>query len=360
MIIPAHLNYFSVEECGLYKHGSSISRSLDMAETFESIYQWVQGKPMEDTIPWAPTIERNGIPNCYCHDFYKCEETDEYLFVLWKSETDSNGTIWGAQANAAAGNSNVVEYTDNYSGKKVIWGRPCYYWIIPSLNTIISIKIDHSVCDSKMFQDWVSKCITNRIQHINKKKSLTETGQVRFEFTDHTDAPGSRYAYKFLAHLRSLETGSAQLQELANRVTHIIRRDTIKLNIGIDERPKWVKIFDGIPYLPAKPKANTRQIEIRAEAKPSAKEIKEIIESFAKESRTRSDWNNVGFETDKGTVWVDKYRLHETVNFNKDASTIFPASDMYARLQKVRERVLAGVIADERSKIRRTRTKGTS
>lgn len=357
MIIPAHLNYFSVEECGLYKHGSSIAKSLDMDGTFEAIYQWVQGKPMEDTIPWNPAMERNGAPNCYCHDFYKCDETGEYLFVLWKSETDGNGTIWGAQASAAAGNSSVVEYTDNYKGKKVIWGRPCYYWIIPKLNTVISIKLDHSVCDSKMFQDWVSKCITNRVSHPNKNRTETETGQVRFEFTDSTDLSSSKYAYRFAAHLRSLNTGSAQLQELANRVTHIIRRDTIKLNVGIDERPAWARIFDGIPHLPAKPKAKTRQIEIRAEAKPSAKEIKEIIESFAKEARNKADWNNVGFETDKGTVWVDKYRLHETVNFSKDASTVFPAADMHTRLDKVRDRVLASVIGDERGKKKSPRIK---
>ena len=357
MIIPAHLNYFSVEECGLYKSGSSVAKSLKMAETFELIYQWVQGKPMEDTIPWEPTSGKNGTPKCYCHDFYKCETTGEYLFVLWKSDTDNAGTIWGAQASAETGASSVVEYTDNYKGKKMIWGRPCYYWVIPSLNTVVSIKLDHSVCDSKMFQDWVAKCITNRVHHPDKKRTETETGQVRFEFIDKTDLLGSRYAYRFDVHLRSLDTGTSQLQELAARVTHIIRRDTIKLNAGLDERPQWIKMFDRIPLLPARPKAKTRQIEMRAEAKPSAKEVKEIIESFAKEERKRTDWNNVGFETDKGTVWVDKYRLHETVNFSKDASTVFPASDMHTRLQKVRERILAGVINDEKAKKKRPRTK---
>ena len=195
------------------------------------------------------------------------------------------------------------------------------------------------------------------VSHPNKKRTETETGQVRFEFTDNTDLSGSRNAYRFDVHLRSLDTGSSQIQELAPRVTHIIRRDTIKLNVGVDERPQWVKMFDRIPLLPARPKAKTRQIEVRAEAKPSAKEVKEIIESFAKEERKRTDWNNVGFETDKGTVWVDKYRLHETVNFSKDASTVFPASDMHTRLHKVRERILASVISDEKAKKRKPSAK---
>lgn len=350
MIISAHLNYFSIEECGLYKHNSRAANSLEVSETFQLIYDWVQGKPMEDTIPWDPESSKTGAPKCYCHDFYKCEDTGEYLFVLWKSETENGGTIWGAQADSKTGNSNIVEYTGDYRGRKLIWGRPCYYWIIPSLNTVVSIKLDHSVCDSKMFQDWVTKCITNRIQHINKKRIQTETGKVRFEFSDQIDLTGSRYSYRFDVRLRSLNTSSAKLKELASKVTHIIRRDTIKLNDGVDERPEWVKIFDKIPLLPAKPKSKTRQIEVRAEAKPSVNEIKKIIEEFSKEERKPTEWNNVGFETEKGTIWVDKYRLHETVNFNKDSSTVFPAADMHARLNEFRDRLLKGVISDEESK----------
>lgn len=157
MIIPAHLNFFSIDECGLYKQGDIVPKALDAAETFELIYQWVRGKPMEDTIPWDPESTKNGMAKCYCHDFYKSEDTGEFFFVLWKSETDSAGTIWGAQASAKTGSSSVVEYTDSYKGKKVIWGRPCYYWIIPKLNTVVSIKLDNSVCDSGLFQDWVAK-----------------------------------------------------------------------------------------------------------------------------------------------------------------------------------------------------------
>lgn len=302
---------------------------------------------MDDTIPWDPSQMRSNAPKCYCHDFYKDEDTGEYLFVLWKSDSDSTGTIWGAQAGAPSGESGVVEYTDNYRGRKVIWGRPCYYWIIPALNTIVSIKVDHSVCDSQLLQDWVSRCITNRVPHKSKKKTTTETGQIRFEFTEAADL--ARYAFRFDVKLRSLHTGSAQLQDLALRVTHIIRRDTIRVE-GRDDRADWVKMFDRIPRLPPKPRAKSRQVEIRAEAKPTAAEIKQIIETFAVEDRKRSDWNNVGFATDTGDVWVDRYRLNESINFVKDAPNVFTASEMHSRLAAEREGLLKAIVRDNRRK----------
>jgi len=46
-------------------------------------------------------------------------------------------------------------------------------------------------------------------------------------------------------------------------------------------------------------------------------------------------------------VRLDAYA---TVNFNKEASTVFPASDLHARLSKDSERILKGVVADEKAK----------
>jgi hypothetical protein len=347
MIISAHLNFFSIDECGLYRHGDSQPKGVDAAETFELIHSWVRGKPLEDTIPWDPSESRAGVPKCYCHDAYKCESTGEYLFVLWKSDTDSAGTLLGAQATATTGSGDVVEYTNNYKGKRVIWGRPCYYWVIPKLKTIVSVKLEHSVCDSQMLQDWVTKCINNRVAHPNKVRHLTETGLIRLAFNDSTDTTGAKYAYRFDVKLRSLETASAELQDLSARVTHIVRRETIRLQVGQDDRADWIKMFDKIPYLSPKPKAKSRQIEVRAEAKPTAAEIKRIVESFAKEERKPSDWNNVGFETDSGTVWADRYRLRATINLNQDSESVFAAATMHERLSKNRHSLLAPVERDE-------------
>lgn len=345
MHINAHLNYFSIEECGLYKHSKKEPQGLLEPEVFDLIYNWVKGKAMEDTIPWDPKTAKSGLAKCYCHDVYHCDENEEFLFVLWKSDTDSNGSILGAQAGAETGKSSVVEYTDNYRGKKMIWGRPAYYWILPKLKLIVSIKVEHSVCDSGLLQEWITKSITNRIQHPNKKIVQTETGQVRFEFTDGSDITTSKYAFRFDAHLKSINTDATELRDIASRVTHIIRRDTIKLNTGIDERPSWVKMFDNIPYLPAKQKAKTRQIEVKAEARPSAYEIKQIIEKFAKENRKRSDWDNVGFQTDTSTIWVDRYRLHESISLETEVGAVFSAADLFDRLDRKRDFLLRNVYA---------------
>lgn len=343
MIISGHMNFFSINECGLYKNSDPHPHGCEVTETFNLIADWAKGKPLSATLPWDPLSSRSGSAKCYLRDIHRDDENGDFLLVLWKSDADNVGTLWGAHENANTGKDAVVKYTNNYRGKKVVWGRPCYYWIVPDLNVIVSIKYEHSVCDSQLMQDWVSACITNRVQHSNKKKETTEGGFIRLSFTDDVTKQDARFRYGFDVALKTLSTSEGELTELAARVTHIVKRETINIETN-DDRAEWLKKFNELMFINAKPKSKQRQIEIRAQAKPTAAEVKAIIESHAKENRRQSDWENVGFETeDGGTTWVDRYRLKSHINIDHDMNGIIAASTLYVQIAKNRDKYLAPI-----------------
>ncbi|MFQ0743753.1 hypothetical protein ACH665_00165, partial [Klebsiella pneumoniae] len=69
----------------------------------------------------------------------------------------------------------------------------------------------------------------------------------------------------------------------APKITHIVRRETIIINPN-DARADWLKTFSTlVPFVSGKKNTRTRQIEIKAEAKPSLNEVKEIIEKYSSE-----------------------------------------------------------------------------
>lgn len=336
MIITGHMNYFDVNKCGLYRQNSSDAKGIDLAETFQLITSWVHGKPLANTLPWNP---QSGLTRCYCKDIYTSEETGDVLLVLWKSDTSSNGSILGAPEDAKTGEGDVVEYTGNYKGKKVIWGRPMYYWIIPSKKTVVSIKFEHSVCDSQLFQDWVSACIANRVDHPNKKREYTEGGQARISFTDGTVNGDFRFRYLFDVSLKTEDTASATMAAFAASVTHIIKRETITA-VSFDEREQWVKLFDKIPFIKPARNAKTRQIEVKVEAQPTAAEIKQIIAAYAQENRKPGQWDNVGFRAGDQIVWVDRYRLRNTIYYDVPKEHVITAVDLGEAIQSRRDNFL--------------------
>lgn len=345
MAFVGHMNFFRLDECGLYKVRDPNSHGCETEETFGLIKEWVKDRPLSATIPWDPEHARTGKPKCYCKDIYEDPDTGDFVMVLWKSEADDAGGIWGAEEEQATGEGDVVEYTNDYKGKKVIWGRPCYYWVIPTLSTVVSIKFENSNCDSILFQDYVSACINNRVSHPNKIKEHTDSGFVRISYGDSSDP--YRYSYRFNMKLRSLSTANAEIEKLAASVTHIIRRETIRVNVK-DDREKWLKIFDKLPFIATKPKATSRKIELRAEATPTAQEIRQIIEDYAKEGRKPSEWDNVGFASENTVTWADRYRMHDSVFWNATTLGVLKARQLMEMLNRQRNKYLKPIVDEQK------------
>ncbi|RLL52304.1 hypothetical protein D8Y20_07260 [Mariprofundus sp. EBB-1] len=345
IVIDGHMNFFKVNKCGLYKANLNKPFGCELEETIDLIGEWIMGKPLQATIPWDPS-SKTSVPKCYCKDFYKDEDTGDFLLVLWKSDSDSAGTIWGAEEDKAAGAGKVIEYTNKYGGKKVIWGRPCYYWIIPSLNTVVSIKFDHSVCDAIMFSDYISSAVENRVKHSNKNKTQTATGQIRLSFSD--DKTPYNYRYRFDMGLRSLLTSSVELKSLVSSVTHIIKRETVLVDVQ-NKRGGWVRTLNKfLPKVSLNPKMKQRHIEVKAEASPTVEEIKDIIEKYAKENRKPKDWNNVGFLNKDGqTTWADRYRLHSSIKVAVDNVNVFGASQLYDEIRGKRDMIIKPLLSDK-------------
>ena len=324
-----HMNFFNVEQCGLYKAGLKKSNGYELEETFDLLKNWVQDRPLATTLPWDK--EKNKA-KFYCKEIYKDKSTKDFFIVLWKSDTDSAGTLWGAPEDNENGNGNVIKYTNNYKGKKVIWGRPSYYWVIPEFNIVVSIKFDHSVSDSQLFEDYIKACINNRVKHNNRVVKHTAAGYARISCENDE---GINYSYRFSKKLKSINTSSSEIINLQKRITHIVRRETIIVHSD-DERAEWVKIFDKIPLVSAKPKSKKRRIEVKAEAKPTVEEIKKVIEDNAIEGRKESDWHNVGFSTENGTVWVDRYRLRDTLYISGNSNKILSSENLFNEISKKR------------------------
>lgn len=337
MFAKGYMTYFKVEQCGLYKQKSDKSLGLGLSETFDLIMEWVKDRPLSTTIPWDPKTTRDNKSKIYCKHIHKDPETGHFLVVLWKSDQHSSGTMLGVDENEKTGSANIVKTSTKHKGKNVIWGRPCYYWVIPEYDTIVSIKFDHSLCDADLFKDFVRCAIINRVKHSGRVK-MSKTGYAKIV---HNSDKESSCLYRFNILTKSLTTSNATLQKLVGRITHIITRDTVIVS-GKNARSEWVNSFNSL--FPASNLASDnikqKKIEVRAEARPSVQEVQKIIEENAKDNRKPSDWNNIGFLTDKGVVWVDRYRLREEIVVEDSDGTYFPANELYSAIRENKNKYL--------------------
>ncbi|MBX5597560.1 hypothetical protein ISE12_22530 [Pseudomonas aeruginosa] len=263
--------------------------------------------------------------------------------MLWKGDSDRNGPLYGITVNPDGSIEQVVEQTKTKGNKQMIWGRPCYYWVIPELNMVASIKFDNSRTDSAMFQDWISGCINFRVPLPEYIVSSTEKGFTRFEIKDDK----FKYYFQFDVSMKSLSTSSAEMQELARKVTQIVRRETVSIK-EVNKRQGFARIFKNfeVPYISAEDNS-TRQVELRIEAKPTVEELEHIIETYAADHDTKS-WEDVGFVLDKPTsiVWASRYRLTDHISIEDNGQPVFKADEIYAKVKENRDRYLAPIRKD--------------
>ncbi|MEX3775413.1 hypothetical protein [Pseudomonas sp. MYb118] len=350
MLQSGYINFFNANKCGLYRHFSETPKGLDLAETFSKLQSWKGGRNFEATNPWDAGRNKNKTA-CYCHAVHHDKDNGDYLLVLWKGDSDRHGPLYGITVNADGSIEQAVEQTKTKTNKQMIWGRPCYYWVIPELNIVASIKFDNSRTDSSMFQDWVRGCIDFRVDLPEYKTSSTDHGFKRYEMIGE-DEDKFKYYFQFDLSMKSLSTSSAEMQNLARRVTQIVRRETVSIK-EVDKRKGFASYFKKftVPFASAEDNSS-RKIELRIEAQPTTKEIESIIETHAT-NHDANVWEDVGFILDnKPTkiVWASKYRLTEHISIEDNGKPVFSAPDIYATIKSSRDRYLAPLKKDMLSK----------
>ena len=362
------LNFFEIEKCGLYGFVSETCHGLEADVVFEAIKDWVAGRSFKTTIPWDDS-KRSKRVNCYCHDVYKNEDTGDFLFVLWKSDPENDKPMVGVKLDASGNLSKFLKQDAGEDEENVIWGHPSYYWFIPSKNYMVSIKFDHSRCDSDMVHDWINSCVNFRVKFpgIKTKEQVLATGQekpftrVYFDIKEDTkiqnDEEGaeqeeneSKYkiTFKFKAALKIFSTTEAKINEIAQTTKYVLNRKLVPTYAKEENLEGWVGGLSKIPIVSNffnRPKQKTTEklkVELKIETTPSKAEILEIITSSGE--LDAAGWEKVGFMDQNSRVtWAHEYRLTDSVSVEDNGTDIFSAAHLYSYLAHKRDEYITSI-----------------
>jgi len=303
-----YLNFFEIELSGLYKIQRKTSKNnivskcfgLTTKTVFKAMADWMKGRQFRDTCPWA--LEGKAVEDpvmCYCKEIKELENGD-FILVLWKHdpsdvkgfrglELDKNGNPTGKYLSGAADKT-----SDNY-----IWGHPCYYWIIPEYDIVVSLKFEDSKCDTDLMQKWVTQMVRHRIRFPDYNSRKSGDAETRIMFSTPSAPEAYNVIYKFKVKLKEFKTNAATLEKLCETTTSVLLKNEVYVSDtaasaeaasildrknGLDKAN--VEIFDLFQTFLSKFFAkeddddsdNVRKVEILIEASPSIEQMKELME----------------------------------------------------------------------------------
>ena len=359
-----YLNFFDILTSGIYRFGDdSTPLGIETHQAFDGIQAWVKTQTFENTSPWSPNAKDNFSPapvRCYCKEIHKTCDGD-FVIVLWKHDPSDIGGYMGLELNDNGSPCGVLK--NNSSDKKnIIWGHPCYYWVIPEVNALISIKFDDSTCDTQLLHKWVLSCIRNKAEFpgFKTKEHVDDKYVVRFSLPS---SDSKHFTYKFDAKTIQIKTDVEKLKSISKDTTSIILRESVSTNslplVGADKPSDTesevdsgsvvlMRLFEKLFSSRKISDSNVRKFEVSVEANPTYEQILDIVNSTS--HHQEDDWSDVIFvNSKKEKVSLKSYRINEHISMNK-VEYVYTAKELESTLVAKRNHILS-MLAKARVKL---------
>ena len=314
-----YINCFEITHCGLYEFSLESDRiASNSVEVFDFIIEWLQNRNFGDTIPWDP--QKSGkLGKCYCKNFYKDPKTGDIFLTLWKQgDSSKNGKLYGVTE--ISGEDQSINLKQRKGAEKIIWGRPCYYWISPRNEKIFSFKFDDSLCDKELFTHWISSVITNKVKNFPYKSVIKdEKSPPKIAFIKDS----KRLFFRFSSRIFIGKTQLENIKERAAEVRQVVYRERISLSEGKDDRAWYLKLADKkLPYMNSHKESKKRTIEIYVDATPTLDQMENLVDGHLNDLSQLDDSEQttigLGVKMEGGAIiWADEFRITESVTTSK-------------------------------------------
>jgi hypothetical protein len=254
------------------------------------------------------------------------------MVVLWKHDpTDTRG-FRGLELGAdGKPTGNYITNGASSTGENYVWGHPCYYWIVPEKNIVVSLKFDDSKCDSELMQKWVNYCVRYRLKFPGYNSRQPGDSETRIVFSTPASPETYNLLYRFSTSIKIFKTSEEYLERICESTKYMLLRNEVVVSDdakdaemktfiseknGLDKANidifNYFQLFMARFFPKEKDENDVRKVEIMLEATPSVEQMKELI-SYSSDF-SDNGWADVIFidENDKG-VSIKQHRIVERV-----------------------------------------------
>ncbi|EIA1494016.1 MULTISPECIES: hypothetical protein [Vibrio] len=352
------VTFFKYKSLGFARRGDSYFEPLSMEVMLDSLHTWFQEKiSLEDTLPWDDQIP--GYSNrkkVYLKAIERNETTGDYMLILWRSIGDGNG-VYGIKADAGLEDNNLYNADDNVGTDRVIWGEAAYYWFIPSLDIFASIRFPSSIADTdlmnRFMRDYVELHSDFRQRVVVEKERKGGKGKylsISFQPTKQGET-GNLWFQAYSEQFKKPTTES-DLEGVADEITHFVKRDVISAQVV--QQSGWANLFRGLPFVSSQVTRGSRKVEVNIEAKPTVKELKELLDLYEREYAGSDEWRNIGFRKENsGVVWLDKFVVKSTLAVNdltgggRDDTGHYTTERLFKAMEFKRNKLLSAFVNEQ-------------
>ncbi|GKW52221.1 hypothetical protein NCCP2140_12740 [Pseudoalteromonas sp. NCCP-2140] len=344
------VTFFKYKSMGFARRGDDYFEPLPMGLMLSSLREWFQERiSLEDTLLWDDkTPGYSHRKKVYLKAIERDELTGDYLIILWRAIGQGNG-VYGIKADAGLEDNKLYNADENVGNDRVIWGEPAYYWFIPSLNIFSSIRFNNSIADTELLnryiRDYVELHSDFRQRNVEEKQNERGGKYLSISFSPSVEGETGNLWFRAYSEQYKKPTTESDLETVVHEITHFVKREEISAQVM--EESGWTNLFKNLPFVSSQVTRGNRKVEVNIEAKPTVRELKEMLELYEREY-LGSDWRNIGFKKEgSGIVWLDKFVVKSILPVNdikgggRDDSGHYTATRLFKAMEFTRDKLLS-------------------
>lgn len=308
----ARVTFYSVAKCGFYKRGEKQPSFGGLADTFQQLADWSNGLELSLTKLLDPGIDADTMP-VYVLEMVPCGTG--WVLACWNEVPSADGNITSVSKNSIVGAPQVHlnELVENS-----IPGYATYFWVIPELNVIASIKFSDFTTGLRAMSGYISDFLTLESKYAIDANDVEDQPYIA-GYTDKEDNVPTAAKPRFKLIAFSKKGRRAYLLENHDKIKKVLRVGRVTLENVVDRTTfqSLVRFLRGDPTRHQDIEVGVRSARVELQFTPSEEELMEMIAADDADD-DGSRWEDLGFELngEEGTIWLNRSRASDTFSLN--------------------------------------------
>lgn len=296
----AKVSFFRVDRCGYYRHGIAAPEFGSLEDTLAQLASWGSGVDLSQT-KLADASGKSDEEPVYLFGIVK--ENDTWVLATWNEVPSHEAGIASVQLDSKVGKPQV---TLNSIPKNSIPGYATYFWFIPGMDLLATIRFGRPVSGQTNMVGYVNRFLSQFTSYAIWKDTSSVNPNVLGYTDDDDDIPKKvRPSFKTSAVVKP-GLREHVIQHHAD-IRKVVRRGHVSTYKKV-ERDMVQGFLRFIRSGASNPHFVNQSVYLEMEYRPSLAEVVEMIEAEDGDAESYG-WDDLGFilqgESNK-TYWIGR------------------------------------------------------
>ncbi|MEG6504178.1 hypothetical protein [Nitratidesulfovibrio sp. 1201_IL3209] len=331
----AKFMFYEITECGYYTFRKRQHEFCTAKDAFTTLYTWIKSrKSIYETATFEPEEDSDDY-KVYC---YEMEKGNSFVLTTWNASPDTDGQIAAINGLAQVGASDVrtSNFPDGY-----IAGYETYFWIIPEMNVLVTIRFDRTNNGQSALCKYVDgflRCLSPYVIEFRTKKGEIATRYGATKETAKTLRPA------FATKRRRLPGKIEAIKARRAHITKIIQKTKLTPLIKANDTALWQAALARVGMRTKAVQPVEVDFDTEFAYTPSKEELEDIITAWETQ-RGNQGSDDVGFRM-RGNAneieWLGRCLAKGEIDLNVHINEqgIIRASSLLEALEEKREWII--------------------